>query len=292
MTRVARSVAGPVPPAGPSGALRRRSVGPPAARSVLLTVLGEYAMPLGGSVWQETLVAGLVALGHSEQTARQGVARSTRDGWLLGERFGRRTRMTVTAETMQMLAEGRERIFGFGSDAPWDGRWLVVVLRVPEERRRVRHHVRTRLARVGMGSLGGGVWIGPHVDREPVVTEALRAAGADLEAVSFRADAGAIGGPAALVGAWDLGELEAEYAAFLDRFGRLRPRAPSAVYRVQTELVHAWRRFAFLDPDLPGELLPRDWPRRRAYELFRRCHETWHEGAQAFFGRLEDAAVR
>ena len=65
-----------------AGALRRRSVGPPAARSVLLTVLGEYVMPRGGSVWQETLVEGLVALGHTEQTARQAVARSTRDGWL------------------------------------------------------------------------------------------------------------------------------------------------------------------------------------------------------------------
>ena len=46
--------------APPSGALRRRSVGPPAARSVLLTVLGEYAMPRGGAVWQESLVAALV----------------------------------------------------------------------------------------------------------------------------------------------------------------------------------------------------------------------------------------
>ena len=249
-------------------------------------------MPLGGSVWQETLVDGLGALGHTEQTARQAVARSTRDGWLAGQRFGRRTRMTITAETRQMLDEGRERIFGFGADVPWDGRWLVVVLRVPEERRRVRHHVRTRLARVGMGSLGGGVWIGPHAEREPLVAEALGAAGAGLEAVSFRADAGAIGGPADVVGAWDLGELAVEYRAFLDRFGRFRPRSAAAVYRAQTELVHAWRRFAFLDPDLPGELLPPGWPRRRAHELFRRCHEGWHEGAQAFFGGLENAAAR
>ena len=190
--RVSASIA---QPSRRAGALRRRSVGPPAARSVLLTVLGEYVMPRGGSVWQETLVEGLVALGHTEQTARQAVARSTRDGWLDGERFGRRTRMTITPETRQMLEEGRDRIFGFGDDVPWDGRWLVVVLRVPEEQRRLRHHVRTGLARAGMGSLGGGVWIGPHVDREPLVAEALRASGADAKAVSFRADAGSIGAP-------------------------------------------------------------------------------------------------
>ena len=276
-----------VQPGRRAGALRRRSVGPPAARSVLLTVLGEYVMPRGGSVWQETLVEGLVALGHTEQTARQAVARSTRDGWLIGERFGRRTRMTITPETRQMLEEGRDRIFGFGDDLPWDGRWLVVVLRVPEEQRRIRHHVRTGLARAGMGSLGGGVWIGPHVDREPLVAEALRASGADAKAVSFRADAGSIGAAADVVGAWDLAELAGEYAAFLVRFGGLRPRTSATTYRAQTELVHAWRRFAFLDPDLPGELLPRDWPRGRAHRLFRRCHEVWSEGAQTYFGELE-----
>ena len=39
--------------------LRRRSVGAPAARSLLLTVLGEYVLPRAGSVWQETLVGAL-----------------------------------------------------------------------------------------------------------------------------------------------------------------------------------------------------------------------------------------
>lgn len=255
---------------------------------MLLTVLGEYAMPRGGAVWQETLVAGLVELGHTEQTARQAVARSTRDGWLAGERFGRRTRMTATSRARQMLAEGKERIFGFGAEAGWDGRWLVVVLRVPEERRRVRHHVRTGLARAGMGTLGGGVWISPHVDREPLFAEALRTAGVEGEALSFCAEAGSIGRVEDAVGAWELNGLAAEYRAFLERFTPLRPRDGAAHYRAQTELVHAWRRFAFLDPSLPERLLPRDWPRRRAHELFTRRHAAWNEAAQDFFDRLEE----
>ena len=62
--------------------LRRRSVGAPAARSLLLTVLGEYVLPRSGGVWQETLVAALVSLGYNPQAARQALSRSTRDGWL------------------------------------------------------------------------------------------------------------------------------------------------------------------------------------------------------------------
>jgi phenylacetic acid degradation operon negative regulatory protein len=270
----------------PDTALRRRSVGPPAARSVLLTVLGEYGLPRGGVLWQEALVAALAELGHTEQTARQAVARSTRDGWLTGERVGRRTRMTVTPAAVRMLEDGRDRIFGFDREVEWDRRWLVVVLRVPENRRRVREQVRTRLARAGMGSLGGGVWIAPHADREPLVASVLRSAGAADEAISFRADMGALGRPEDLVGAWDFAELSAEYGRFLDRFSGLRARGGRGVFRAQTELVHAWRRLAFLDPDLPAELLPRGWPRRQAYELFHRRNAAWHAEAQAHFTDL------
>jgi phenylacetic acid degradation operon negative regulatory protein len=282
------ALATPPPGSALSSAMRRRSVGPPAARSVLMTVLGEYVMPRDGVVWQERLIAALVTLGHTGQTARQAVARSTRDGWLTGERVGRRTRMSVTPATEQMLEEGRERIFGFGRETTWDERWLVVVLRIPEERRRVRHHVRTRLVRAGMGSLGGGVWIAPHADREPLVAAALGAADASAEAISFMAGLGTLGRAEDLVEAWDLDGLREEYAGFLERFVDVRPRDDAAAFRAQTELVHSWRRIAFLDPDLPDELLPRDWPRRRAYELFHRSHAAWSQAAQDQFDRLED----
>ena len=51
----------------------------------------------------------------------------------------------------------------------WDGRWLLLVLRVPEQRRELRHRLTTQLAWAGFGSLGGGLWITPHVDREVLV---------------------------------------------------------------------------------------------------------------------------
>ena len=57
--------------------LRRRSVGAPAARSLLLTILGEYVLPRDEAVWQETLVRALVSVGYSSDAARQAVARST-----------------------------------------------------------------------------------------------------------------------------------------------------------------------------------------------------------------------
>jgi len=267
--------------------LRRRSVGSPATRSLLLTVLGEYVLPRSGEVWQETLVAALCSLGYTEQAARQALSRSTRDGWLQTERRGRRSRMSLTDASRRLLATGADRIYSFGRPWVWDERWLIVVLRVPEQRRAVRHQLRSRLAWAGLGSLGGGVWLTPHVEREAELTAAIREE-PDAEARSFVAQLGAMGDPEELIAeAWDLQSVREQYQAFIDDFVRLRPSTPEACFRQQTLLVHAWRRFPFLDPDLPSSVLPADWPRDRAHALFVERHERWQPAARAHFEELE-----
>lgn len=267
--------------------LRRRSVGSPAARSLLLTILGEYVLPREGEVWQETLVATLSSLGYSEQAARQALSRSTREGWLQTERRGRRARMFLTKASRDLLATGAERIYSFGRPWEWDQRWLVVILRVPEQRRAVRHQLRSRLAWAGFGSLGGGVWLTPHVEREAELSAAIRQE-PDAEARSFIAQLGEMGDPRQLVAeAWDLGSVRGQYQALIDDFARLRPSTPEACFRQQTLLVHAWRRFPFLDPDLPAALLPSGWPRDRAHALFVERHERWAAPALAHIEQLE-----
>jgi phenylacetic acid degradation operon negative regulatory protein len=272
--------------------LRRRSVGAPAARSVLLTLLGEYVLPASQSVWQETLINALSTLDYKTQAARQALARSVTAGWLRTERHGRRSRVHLSAETAAMLSTGAERIYGFGEPWEWQGQWLLVVLRVPEERREIRHQVRTRLAWAGFGSMGGGLWITPHVERE----HELRDMAGDesvAELLSFRAELGAIGEPRRVIAdAWDLAGVAEAYRLFVAQFGRLRPKTPEATFRAQTLLVHEWRKFPFLDPDLPEVMLAPGWPRSRAHDVFHERHALWHDAAQAYFASLEATGER
>jgi phenylacetic acid degradation operon negative regulatory protein len=254
---------------------------------MLLTILGEYVLPRPPGVWQETLVTALATLGYKEQAARQALARSATEGWLQTERRGRRARLFLTPPTAEMLRSGAERIYAFGDPWTWDGRWLLILLRVPENRREVRHRVRTQLAWAGFGSLGGGVWISPHVAREPEIA-AAQSNGSVAEILSFQAEIGRIGEPRRLVSeAWDLDRIAAQYRDFLADFGRLRPRTPEAVFAAQTAIVHAWRKFPFLDPDLPEALLPSRWPRQRAHDLFQDRHARWLEPARDYFEGLE-----
>jgi phenylacetic acid degradation operon negative regulatory protein len=267
-------------------------VGAPAARSLLLTVLGEYVLPRPQGVWQETLVGAMVSLGYTQQAARQALARSTRDGWLATERRGRRARLTLTDRTAELLRTGAERIYSFGQPWEWDGRWLLVMLRVPEESRAVRHQLRSRLAWTGLGSLGAGVWLTPHVEREGELANAINDEPA-ADARSFVAELGEIGDPQQLVAdGWDLDRVRAQYIAFVDDFTRVRAVTPEACFRQQTLLVHAWRKFPFLDPDLPELLLPSAWPRERAHALFVNRHERWRARATEFFEELEGEPVR
>jgi phenylacetic acid degradation operon negative regulatory protein len=271
----------------PDDQLRRRSVGAPAARSLLLTILGEYVLPRGEAVWQETLVGALVSVGYTQHAARQALARSVRDGWLSTERVGRRARLSLSTRTAELLATGAARIYSFGEPWEWDGRWLMLILRVPEERREVRHQLRTRLAWGGLGSMGAGVWLTPHVEREAELCAAIREAPA-AEATSFVASLGALGrGEDVVAAAWDLEEVRSQYDAFIEDFSAVRVVFASQGFRMQTLLVHAWRKFPFLDPDLPSELLPAGWPRRRAHELFVARHSAWGPPARLYFSELE-----
>ena len=262
-------------------------MGAPAARSVLLTLLGEYVLPLSKGVWQETLIGALAALDVKPQAARQALARSVAAGWLRTERHGRRSRVHLTDASAAMLTAGAGRIYGFGEPRSWEGRWLLVVLRVPEERREVRHQLRTRLAWAGFGSLGGGLWISPHVEREAELGD-LAGDGSVAELLSFRAELGTLGDPARVIAdAWDLDGVAEAYRGFIAQFGRLRPRTDEAVFRAQSLLVHEWRKFPFLDPDLPEAVLPPRWPRSRAHDVFQERHALWAGPARAHFAALE-----
>ncbi|MER5445052.1 PaaX family transcriptional regulator C-terminal domain-containing protein [Streptomyces sp. NPDC002764] len=268
---------------------RRREVGDTSARSLLMTVLGEYVLPRDRPVWTSALVETLALFGVEEKSARQALARTAAEGWLAAERVGRRTRWTLTPPGRRLLTEGARRIYDFGGDDPaWDGTWLVVLVSVPESRRELRHRVRTRLSWAGFGSPEPGVWITPHADREAEALDVLKELRLADDAMSFTATYGALGSEAAMVArAWDLSEVELRYAAFVDEFSRPHPADGDATLHALTLLVHEWRRFPFLDPRLPPRLLPPAWSGATATDLFHTRHTEWTPTAQHRWEELD-----
>ena len=263
---------------------RRHAAGTDSARSVLFTVLGELVLPAGGEAWTSAFIDVFGRLGVEEKAARQALMRTAADGWLSPERIGRRTVWRLTPAAERLLRDGTERIFGFTALAgDWDGRWTIVLARSPETERSARHVLRTRLRWAGFGNVMPGVWLSPRSDRGDEVRQILAAAGLP-DGCLFTAEHDGDSSLAAMVGnAWDLGELAREYDEFTRAFGGRVSSDP--LVRV-IDLVHAWRRFPWIDPGLPARFLPVPWSGAAAAELFTRRHAQWADDAIAAWKQL------
>jgi phenylacetic acid degradation operon negative regulatory protein len=238
--------------------------------------------------WTQALVSALGLFGIEPKSARQALARTAAEGWLASERVGRQVRWSLTPPGQRLLTEGARRIYSFGRDeVEWDGRWLVLLVSVPESQRDLRHRIRTQLNWAGFGSPAAGVWVSPHARRQAEGQRILAEAGMDGAAMSFIAGYGQIGSQDMLVArSWDLGALEQSYEEFIDEFSGLDPVTGEDALRAQTRLVHQWRRFPFLDPRLPARLLPENWSGAKAADLFHARHADWHAAAQRHWERL------
>jgi phenylacetic acid degradation operon negative regulatory protein len=262
------------------------------AKSLLNTLLGEFVYPAGGAAWTSTFVEALALLDVEEKAARQALARSAAEGWLVREREGRRARWRLSPRGMQRCIDGTARISSFGSArADWDSRWLVLIVSVPEDQRALGHRLRRRLTWAGFGSLGQGTWITPHADLEGEATRILAELDPQPRAVSFVSRFGELGEERDLVAqAWDLDALEERYRSFIDRFRTVRPRDDRSAFAAVTRLVHEWRRFAFGDPVLPASLLPREWSGMRAKALYDDKIAAWLPAAERWFAEAERRA--
>ncbi len=276
----------PAPGATPTLS-RRHAAGAPSARGLLFTLLGEFVLPGGGTAWTSGVIAAFARLGVEEKATRQALMRTAAAGWLRAEKAGRRTRWHLTDAARQLLTDGAERIYFFTGPAEnWDGRWLLVAARIPDGDRSARHAVRTRLSWAGFGSLGPGLWISTHPERETEVAQVLREAGIAGAHLFVAIRSGLAATRDMVDTAWDLAVIEHEYERFIDEFSA---DSPGDVLARQVELVHAWRRFPAIDPALPRELLPARWSGLTAARLFADRHERWSADAQAEWKRLNHA---
>lgn len=149
----------------------------------------------------------------------------------------------------------------------------------PEQHRAARASLRRELAWLGYGVLSPGLWICPWdlgSRRDVVLTKH------DVARSMFSFTSSLDGDDRQLAAqAYDLVELTAVHQRFLDRYEDAEPHpnggaqhSDGAALAARVRLVHEWRRFLFLDPGLPDELLPHDWIGDRAAATFLRHYRS------------------
>ncbi len=270
-------------------ATRRRADGGPSARSLLISVLGQWVGPNDTPVWTATLVGALEALGIEARAARQAVNRTAADGWLEGESVGRYTRWRLTSSGRRMIGSAVPRVQrSIVSDRTWDGTFLLLTLTGIALDREERERLAVGLDFEGFGTLGPGTWVAVGEGSREGADSVLSGCGLQDRALLFSAQT--VDGaetPAEVVAlAWDLDTAAAAHEAFLEEFEKVVPEDECEAFALRTRLAHEWRHLLSVDPSLPPQLLPADWVGTRARKVFQLRFSEWAEAASSYYIRL------
>ena len=259
---------------------------PGSAVSLLRTVVGLYLREAGGWMPTEALLALLGALGVPVPQARTALSRVKQRGLLDSAAHDGVAGLALAPGAAAMLARGDRRIHEPRSMAA-DGEWCLIVFSIPESMRDARHQLRKQLTWIGCGTVEAGVWICPDFLRGEVedVVEGLGLSG---HVVLFTAR-GLPAGPVAAgqVGQWwELEGIARLHRGFIEGQSAVPPRSagPAESFAAYVGCIDAWRVIPYLDPGLPAELLPQDWPGPECVALFRRIRDA-HEGPAREFVR-------
>jgi phenylacetic acid degradation operon negative regulatory protein len=284
----------PDEPAGDSAAEtdclpERRAVSSP--QGMTMTLLADYGLRTRVWIPSGAIVALLGEFGITSGGARAAISRLARGGILESSRRGRLTAYRLTPAAADHLTLGGGAVIGFPMAAEsWDGLWTVIAFTmggaggVP--RRALRNHLRS----LGFAPLYDGVWVSPVAlpERAPE-----RFPGLDSGAITvLRAENVQV--PAATrrdpLSAWDLDGVHQDYQAFIEHWTAFLSRLQRGeitgieALHVRTEVMDTYRHFLSLDPLVPMRLMPRDWPRNRARQIFTTLYDGLLEPALAHFG--------
>lgn len=261
----------------------------PAPQDLVMTLIGACLNPRDHrGMWSGGLVALLEEFGFSTGAARVALNRLVGRDLLARNRDGRLVHYMLTPRTVAVLAEGDQRIFTLGRRPRRAGLWTVLWHAIPEDRRLARTRLVRRLRFLGFGSVQDGTWLAPH-DREREVAALL----AELDIAKHVGVM--LGRPATKVDfttfvarVWDLDALAERYHAFVTQFERYRAgvRDDRHALLLRTRLVHTFREFPFLDPELPEDLVPAPKHRDDAVRLFHDLYPALAPAAQRYFDEV------
>lgn len=266
-------------------------VTPGSARSLLLTLLGEFVVREDRPVWTATLLHALEGVGVAEKAARQAIARAATAGWIENARDGRRASWSLTTRGRELIAAGSLRVKSLAGEA-WNGHWLVLHLSLPETHRTMRVKAYRALSWLGFGNPSPALWVNPHVNRQAETKAVLAELGLSGVAFGFVGKSFDLGVSDAELAqrAWNLDAVSEHYRELALTFQKMRPRSDDAILFAHVQLVNQLQRLPYIDPGLPDILLPAGWQGRQDAAKLGTIRARWQDAAHARWTELTGTA--
>ncbi|WP_211439226.1 PaaX family transcriptional regulator [Corynebacterium glutamicum] len=243
---------------------------------LLVTMLGEFWRHTNLWLPARPIKHLLADLGVSQTAAATALSRLSARGVLEHSGGGRHSKYRFTPDARARLNVGFEQITHFGNPSrSWDRMWTAIAFTIPETSRDLREVFRSRLRWLGFAPLYGALWVCPH-DRMAEVETYCHGFGIE-DYLIFRMSEdqrrGRYPGEA-----WILDEAPERYLKFLETYQPAIVQAEKNgitgkdAFKLRVQIMDTWRAFPWDDPDLPAEMLPKQWPLGPARETFVRLY--------------------
>ena len=228
--------------------------------SLVITIFGDAVQPRGGRISSARLQAILARLGIESGALRTAMSRLVKDGWIERDRQGRNSYYRLSTKGNREFGPATQRIYAAPlGNSPEEWVLAVSLDRSADNRVALEKKVLDMRGLV----LGAGAYLWPWLEAPAsqwMVENGLLSVAGDLDNV-----------PAEIRESLAPKGQRGDFESLIKDFSPLRSTAatlpPLDAMAARTLLIHRWRRIVLRGPDVPGELLPHDWPERRCRSL-------------------------
>lgn len=202
-------------------------------------------------------------LGMSEAAARGALTRLRQAGRIETRRSGRTVYYHLTDGSLAVMDELTRRMTGQAPD--WDGTFHGLLYSIPERDRAFRDSLRRFATLAGFGLLRPGLLVSPWQGRFPM-DEVVKRAPSGSHILPLQLQVPRDRAREVAAEAWELPKLAAMYRrkiVLLDRTTeKVQAHPPSGRLALRTfaSTMESVFEVVVIDPGLPAELLPEDWP--------------------------------
>lgn len=264
-------------------------------RSMIFTLYGDYIRHYGREVWIGSLIRLMEEFGHNAQSIRAAISRMHKQGWIQSRKEGNKSYYFLSERGQKRIEEAAKRIFKLQNNE-WDGKWRMLIYSIPEAKRNIRDELRKELVWSGFGSLAYSCYISPNPLEEQVYDMVARYDIKPYVDLFISSYDGPHSNQDLIERCWNLDEINERYQEFIDAYSKRyfvdrnriekKEMTDGECFVERTRLVHEFRKFLFVDPGLPEELLQKTWLGEHAATLFRDYYQILATPASRFFEQV------
>jgi len=205
---------------------------------------------------------------YSREDINEAVASLTRQGLVEGDKsVGFRVTL-AGADIKKSLYRARQ--------GEWDGKWRGVFFDIPEAQRKLRDDLRSELKKLSFGLWQRSVWVIPFDITKELNSYLQKQDLSSVVQILVGERFGQLNDRDFAAKVWPLKEINEKYKTLLSAWeGEIRKESIAEErFEVAVFLHNRYLDILVSDPQLPSELLPRNWVGNKAKELFGKLKTT------------------